>query len=188
MSIFDRNRFIVQPKLKDVKNTGVIMDGDMNRLCYIKHHHSWKSMIITARRMTGILLEGIDGVTLGEIPETSKISWGRMLKKWEIYDANGELKGALMEKPKFIGSHWVLENPKGKEIATIKGNRKKHDYEVLTKDKQVIARCHREATMDKDSYIVDIPTSDFDTFLVLSYIVALDYVSTWRVEVGPSFP
>lgn len=100
----------------------------------------------------------------------------------------GELKGALMEKPKFIGSHWVLESPKGKEIAIIKGNRKKHNYEVLTKDKQTIARCHRDETREKDSYIVDIPSSDFDPFLVLSYVVALDYVSAWRVEVGPSFP
>lgn len=189
LSIFSRNRFIVQPKLKDVKDTGGIMDKEMNLLCYVRHLRSWKGIIITARRTKGIRLEGVDGTVLGEIPEDMESSWGRMLKKWEIYNAKGELKGAVKEKPKFVGSDWILEDPEGKEIATTKGNRKKHTYEVLTRNKQVIARCHTEAAMNKDSYILDILSSDFDPFLVLSYAVVLDHVTVWRVEIGPGrFP
>ena len=182
MGVFSRNRFIVQPKLKDVKDTGGIMDADMNLLCYVKHHHSWKeSGVMREMKTTGIRLEGVDGALLGEIHENPELSWVRVIRAWGIYDAKGELKGVVEEKMKFIGSHWVLESPEGKKIATIKGNRKKHKYEVLTTDKQPIARCY---PINKDTYSVDIQRSDFDSFLVLSYIVVLDRVTSWRVERG----
>ena len=187
MGIFSRNRFIVQPKLKDVKDTGGIMDADMNLLCYVKHGHSWKeSGVMREMKTTGIRLEGVDGALLGEIHENPELSWVRVKRVWGIYDAKRELKGVVEEKMKFIGSHWVLKSPDGDELATIKGNRKKHKYEVLTKDNQSIASCN---PINKDYYSVDIQRSDFDSFLVLNYIIVLDHVSSWRVErgFGPEF-
>ena len=100
---------------------------------------------------------------------------------WDVHDARGALRGAVKEKLKIIGTHWVLQNSEGKEIATIKGNRKKHNYEVRTADKQVIARCN---PINKESYRVDIQGSDVDPFLVLSYIIVLDHVSSWKQTSG----
>jgi hypothetical protein len=181
MDIFDGNRFVIQPKLKDGEDTGSIMDEDMTLLCYIKHHHSWKGVVTEEIRATNIRLEGIDGAVLREIHENPELSGVRVVRTWGIYDAKGELRGVVEEKMKLIGSHWVLESPEGDEIVTIKGNRKKHKYEVLTKGKQPIARCN---PINKDVYIVDIQRSDFNSFLVLCYIVVQDHVSSWRVQRG----
>jgi len=79
----------------------------------------------------------------------------------------------VTEKPKFIGSDWVLENVEGNLLASIEGDRKKHNYEVVTPDrnKQKIARC---SSLDKDSYKLEIMVSNIDSFLVLSYVIVLD--------------
>ena len=181
MNVFDGDRFVIQPKLKTMNNTGRIMDEDMKPLCYVKHNHSWKGIVLREMKVTGILLEGANGDVLGEIHESPDLSWGRLVKGWAIYDAKGKLRGAAEEKMKLIGSHWVLENSNGDEIASIKGNRKKHQYEVQTKDKQPIARCN---PINKDSYSVEILRPDFDSFLILSYVVIQDHVSSWRVTRG----
>ncbi|UCC57992.1 MAG: hypothetical protein JSW14_06430 [Candidatus Bathyarchaeum sp.] len=137
-------------------------------------------------RTTDIRLEAIDGTLLGEIHEVPPpLMTMKLKRKWEIYNFKKELKGIVREKPKFIGSDWVLENIEGKVIATIKGDRKKKDYEVQTKEKQVIARCYRDASISKDSYQVDILGSEIDLFLVLTYIIVLDHVkSAWVARTG----
>jgi uncharacterized protein YxjI len=179
MDIFGRTRFIVQRQLTDFKDTLGIMDADMKLLCYVKHQHSWKmprvwkGMPIASRvRTTDVRLEGIDGALLGEIHEIPTGTM-RMIIRWEVYDEKGGFKGAVKEKPKFIGSDWVLENAEGNVVATIKGDRKKHDYEILTADRyeQAIARCF---IISENSYGIDILLSNLDPFLVLSYIVVLD--------------
>lgn len=202
MEIFKRNRFIIQHNLKDFKDTDGIMDTGMNPLCYVKRQQSWKSMVlpwvakipvlnmlwqIPSRQQqmetTDIQLRAVDGTPLGEIHETPVFQWVRMIRKWQVYDAKGEYKGAVKEKPKAVGSDWVLESVEGMVIATSEGDRKKHDCQVLALDKQVSARCQpEEAVSEEDSYGVDILRSDSDPLLVLSYISVLAHVSAWRVE------
>jgi uncharacterized protein YxjI len=192
MGIFGgRKRFIIQSKLENLKDTGSIMDANMKILAYFKHKHTWKPLPESTpyywqeARKTDIRLEAIDGTLLGEIHEIPPPALTlRLIRKWEIYNAKKELKGVVKEKPKAIGSDWVLESPDGKVIATIKVNRKKKDYEVQTTEKQVIARCYRDASMGKNSYQVDILSSEIDFFLILSYIVVLDRIKWAWVKGG----
>lgn len=169
----------MQRQLAGFEDTLGIMDADMRLLCYVKHQHSWKmpqvwkGMPITSRmRTTDVRLEGIDGALLGEIHEIPSGTM-RVIRRWEVYDEKGDFKGAVKEKPKFIGSDWVLENAGGDVVAAIEGDRKKHDYEILTADryKQTIARCF---IISENSYGIDLLLSDLDPFLVLSYVVVLD--------------
>jgi hypothetical protein len=186
MEVFRRNHFIIQHKLKDFEDTEGIMDTSKNLLCYVKHGHSWKGKPGRGEmRTTDIQLEGTDGTMLGEIREAPVVYFVAVIRKWYIYDAQGSLRGAVREKQKWFPGvvDWVLESAEG-VIATTKGDRKRHDYEVLTPDKQVIARCHTEAAISEDSYGVDILRSDFDPFLILSYIVVLDHVKVLRRERG----
>jgi uncharacterized protein YxjI len=185
LDIFGRNRFIVKRELKNFKDTLGILGADMNPLCYAKHQHSWKDMGLGSRmKTTDVRLEGIDGTLLGEITEIPVPQMPiRVMRKWKIYDSQGEFKGAVKEKLKFIGSDWMLESVDGNVIATMKGDRKKHGYEVLTADKQVIARCY---AIGENSYGVDILRSDFDYFLILNYIVVLDLAKVWMSILSPN--
>ena len=188
MDIFAGNRFIIQSELTENEDALGIMDANMKPICYVKHEHSWKGPegkageIMGKRsqmRTTDVRLEGIDGALLGEIHE---IPTGlmRVIRKWNVYNAQGRLKGAVKEKPKFVGSDWVLDNVEGTTVATVKGDQKNHDYQVVTADKyqQAIARC---SMINKDSYGVDLRVSNLDPFLVLNYVVVLDLVKTSMV-------
>jgi len=179
MDFFGRTRFIMQRQLAGFKDTLGIMDKDMKLLCCVKHQHSWKMPQVwkgmpIARRMrtTDVRLEGIDGALLGEIHEIPTGTM-RVIRRWEVYDEKGDFKGAVKEKPKFIGSDWLLENTEGDVVATTEGDRKKHNYEILTADryKQTIARCF---TISENSYGIDLLLSNLDPFIILSYIVVLD--------------
>ena len=183
--IFANNRFIIQRKMTDGEDTLEIMDADMRHLCYVKHQHSRKTPkelfipIAGGMRVTDARLEEIDGSLLGEITEIP-IDLMRATSKWLVYDEKGVFKGAVKEKPKFVGSDWVLESAEGDVVATIEGNRKKHNFEVLTADryKQVIARCFN---ISESSYEVEILLSVLSPFLVLSYVIVLNLVETGHV-------
>jgi len=82
-----------------------------------------------------------------------------------------------------MGADWELENPEGKIIATIRGDRKKHNFEVLTSDQQTIARC---SEVSKDSYGLDLLSSSFDPFLALCYVLVLDF-ATVGMEIRGGF-
>ena len=74
-----------------------------------------------------------------------------------------------------------------KIIATVKGNRKKKDYKILTKRNESITRCYRSEKIGKESYYADIKRSEIDLFLVLSYIIILDLAKTgWTTISGGS--
>lgn len=183
--IFASNHFIIQRRIAGGEYTLEIMDANMKHLCYVKHQHSWKTPkelvipIAGGMRATDARLEGIDGSLLGEITEIP-VGVMRVTSKWLVYDEKGVFKGAVKEKPKFVGSDWVLESAKGNVVATIEGNRKKPDFEVLTADryKQVIARCF---TVNENSYEVEILLSDLSPFLVLSYAIVLNLAETGHV-------
>ena len=190
-----RTRFIITSELEDCVDTGSIMDNDGEIVAYFEHMHSWKTrngpewwrnkkQALT----TDIQLVGIDETLLGEIHEIPPPMMSRIIRKWEIYNSKKELEGVVREKPEFIGSSWVLENLEGKVIATIKGNRTKKDYKILTKRNETIARCYRSEKIDKKSYYVETKRSKIDLFLVLSYIIVLDLAKTGWVyrETGVS--
>jgi len=186
--IFGRNRYVIQSELSGSRDTLGIMDQNMNLLCYAKHTHSWRgpegsigSMVGNRMQTTDVRLEGTDASLLGEIHEIPT-SLMRPIRKWKIYNEKNELKGAATEKPKLIGSDWVLENSQG-VVATIKGDRKKHNYEIITADRYMltIARC---STIDEKSYEIEILVSNLTPFLVLCYIIVLDLAKTAYVVRG----
>lgn len=192
MDIFVGNNFIVQSGLIDSKDVLGIVDASMKPICYVKHEHSWKgpdgkagAMIGKRMRTTDVRFEGIDGAALGEIHETPT-GIMRVIRKWNVYDVQGKFKGAVVEKPKFVGSDWVLENVEGTTVATVKGDQKNHDFQVVTADKyqQVLARC---SVVNQDSCRVELMLSDFDPFFVLSYVVVLDLAKASMVIRGRGF-
>lgn len=189
-----KERFIIDHRLKGFKETGGILDPWMGVLAYFKHEHTWKSIIKAApspswietppssrwkTRTIDIVFETFHGFLLGEMHE---IPPGLMTiqsrKKWEIYNAENELIGVVREKPKAVGSDWVLENPNGEIIASIKGNVDTREYEIHNDREQAIARCYWNEAISEECYIVDILDSGFDLFLVLSYIIILDFADS----------
>lgn len=184
--VFGRTRFIVQ-KQPEPKDSLVILDPAMKPLFYAKHQHSWKTpyfkgIPLPNREMktTDVLFEGVDGVLLGEIHEIPP-EGVRVIKRWQIFNEKGELKGTVKTKPKFIGNDWIIETPDGNIAFTVIGNRKRHDYKVITADsyQQTIASC---AVIDKDSFKVDIMLTPFSPFLILSSIIILE-LSTLGITV-----
>lgn len=180
-----RTQFIITPKLEDYKDTGSIMDTDGEIIAYFKHTHSWKTQNgpkwwrnKKEAKTTDVQIVGIDETLLGEIHEIPPPMMSRIIRKWEIYNSKKELEGIVREKLGFIGSSWVLENLEGKVIATVKGNRRKKDYKILTKRDETIARCYRSEKIGKESYYADIKRSEIDFFLVLGYIIVLDLAKT----------
>lgn len=199
MEILNKSRFIIQ---HDHNDTDLILDKDMNPLCYVKRQQSWQTTEMTSwlekipvlnklkkvlisrhqTRINNLQFNAVDQSSLGEIHENPVVQGIKMIRKWGVYSSEGEYKGAVRERMKAIGSDWVLEDSEGGIIAMSKGKRKDHDYQVIALDKQVIARCQPgEAVDGKDSYTVDIQGSDFDPLLILSYILVLGYASSWRV-------
>ncbi len=186
MSIFEKANFVFKHGQKDSKDSISILGEDSKLLCSVSYDHSWKmpqmwGNMPTNRRMiaTDVRIEGVDGVMLGEIRETPTGTM-RLIRKWEVFDKTGAFKGVVVEKPKFIGSDWVLEDVEGHLLAVVEGDRKKKNYEIVTPDKgkQIVAR---STSLDEDSYRVELMTSGIDTFLVLCYAVVLDIAKTAAV-------
>lgn len=188
--VFGRTQFIVQ-KQPELKNTICILDPAMRTLFYAKHQHSWKTPYVKGiplpnreMKTTDILFEGVDGVLLGEIHEIPPEV--RLIKRWQIFNEKGELKGTVKTKPKFIGNDWTLESASGNVTFTIVGNRKKHDYKIITKDnyRQNIASC---SVTDKNSFAVDIMLTVFSPFLILSFIIILELFTSITEIRGPGY-
>lgn len=179
--VFGRTRFIIQ-KQPELKDTLCILDPTMRTLFYAKHHHSWKtpsfitekSIFLPYREMktTDVRFEGVDGVLLGEIHEIPPEGM-QLIKRWQIFNEKGELKGTARTKPKFIGSDWILEIAEGNVIVKVFGNLKKHDYKIITTDRfrQTIAGC---SIVDKNSFDVNIMLTPLSPFLILSFTIILE--------------
>jgi hypothetical protein len=136
-------------------------------------------------RTTDVQIEGKDGKLVGEIHEIPTGTM-RLIRKWEVFDGKDICKGVVVEKPKFIGSDWALESVEGNLLAVAEGDRKKHNYEIVTPDrgKQCIARC---TSLDESSYTVEMMVSSLDSFLVLSYVIVLDLAKTVAAIKGRHF-
>ena len=192
MEILGNNKsFIFQPNLEDQKDTVGIFDLDMNLLAYYRHEHTWRSprgpiRISKRARVTDVYLESVDGTLFGEINEIPpKLFSSRLIRKFEIYNDKKELVGKVREKPKMVGSDWVLENLDEKVIAVIVGDRKKKNYEIQSRLGVVLANCFVDSSLDDDSFRVNIFKSGTDLFLVLSYVIVLDLAKTaWTTSDG----
>ena len=182
--------FIVVSELKDFKDTGGIFDANDERLlAYFRHEHNWRTprgpiKIWRQARSTDIYLENANQVLFGEINEIPpKLFSMRLIRTFEIYNERKELVGVVREKPKAVGSDWVLEDLKGKVIGVVVGERKKKDYEIRTPDGQVLVRCYREvldrffggSQLDMDSYRFDVLGGGVDLFLLLGYVLVLEF-------------
>ena len=182
VNIFETTNYFVFKH--EQKNDSIsVLGGDSKPLCAVIHDHSMKTPQVWGNvpipremRTTDVRIEGKDGELLWEIHEFPTGTF-RLIRKWKVFDEKGTLKGVVTEKPKFIGSDWVLENVDGKLLAVAEGDRKKHNYEIVTPDrgKQCIARC---TSLDKDSYRVELMFSNVDSLLVLSYVIVLDLAKT----------
>jgi uncharacterized protein YxjI len=181
MSTFERTNFIFKHEQEDSIS---IFGEDSTPLFSATHDHSMKTphvvgdmpLPFTRMKTTDILIKGKDGESLGEIHEVPTGTM-RVIRKWLLYDQKGTQKGVVTEKPKFVGSDWVLKDVNDNLLAIAEGDRKKNNYEILTPDKgkQLIARC---SSQGKDSYRVEVMASNLDTFLVLSYVIVLDFAKT----------
>ena len=132
MEILGNNRsFVFQPKLEGQKDTVWIFDLDKNLLAHYRFERTWRAprgpiSIGKRARSTDIYLESNDGTLFGEINEIPPTLFSaRVIRKFEIYDDKKELVGTVREKPKMVGSNWVLENLDEKIIAEMVGDRKK---------------------------------------------------------------
>jgi hypothetical protein len=123
-------------------------------------------------KTTDVKFEGVDGVLLGEIHEIPP-EGVRLIKRWQIFNEKGQLEGTAKTKPKFIGNDWILESVDGNRTFTVVGDRKEHDYEVITTDscQQIVASC---SIVDKTCFKVDIMLTSFSSFLFLSFIIILE--------------
>jgi len=188
VNIFETTNYFVFKH--EQKNDSIsVLGEDSKPLCAVIHDHSmkmpqvWGNVPIPREmRTTDVRIEGKDGELLWEIHEFPTGTF-RLIRKWKVFDEKGTLKGVVTEKPKFMGSDWVLENVDGKLLAVAEGDRKKHNYEIVTPDrgKQCIARC---TSLDKDSYRVELMFSNVDSLLVLSYVIVLDLAKTAAVISG----
>ena len=184
MGLSGETKFVLKHEQKNYKDTIIILGADLKLLCVVNYEQSWKMPkiwndlpIINSRmRSTDVRLEEQGGALLGEIHEIPTGTL-RLIRKWKVCDEKGVAKGVVTEKPKFVGSDWVLEDVEGNPLAFVDGDRKKHTYEVITPDryKQTIARC---SSIDKDSYQLEVMISNLDLFLVLCYVIVLDLVKT----------
>ena len=192
----EQSNLIVKSKLEDFKDTGGFFDSNMRVLAYFRHEHTWRTprgpiRIAKQARATDIYLESFNGNLFGEINEIPpKLISMKLIRTFEIYNDKKELVGVVREKPKAIGSDWVLENVEEKAIAIMVGDRKKKDYEIQTPDGEFLARCFRDFSLDKYSYRLErrIVGGGVDLFLLLCYIVVLDLAKTgWATREGLFF-
>jgi len=82
-----------------------------------------------------------------------------------------------------------MEDAQGQQIAQIKGNYSEHNYQILGPDGSLIAQIDKKWVTIRDSYSIEIMRQDFDPFLILSYVIAMDHVdqknNSSRNNMGP---
>jgi len=178
MGLFDQNKYIIEQKLVALRDTYGVKDLNGNLLGYVK------AKIVSFGPK--FWFEDLNGVQLGEID-------GKVVSihnEYEVKDQNGQLKAKIKKKIlKLIGSEWWMEDAQGQQIAKVKGNYTEHDYQILAPDGNFIAQIHKKWVSLRDSYNIEIMRPDFDHFLILSFVIAMDHVeqknNQSRSYIGP---
>ncbi len=120
-SIFERTHFIFK---HDQNDSISIFGEDSTPLGSVTHGHEWKTphtmgnipVPLTWSRSTNIAILGANGEFLGGIGEVATGTM-RLIRRWQVFDQNETFKGEVTEKPKFIGSDWVLKDVKENLLA-----------------------------------------------------------------------
>ena len=163
--MFGQNKYTIEQKLVALRDTYGVKDLSGNLLGYVKAKIvSWGPKF---------WFEDLNGVQLGEID-------GKIVSihnEYEVKDQTGQLKAKIKKKIlKLIGSEWWMENAQGQQIAKVKGNFTEHEYQILDPNGSLIAQIHKKWVTIRDSYNIEITNPDFDHFLILSYVIAMDHV------------
>jgi uncharacterized protein YxjI len=148
-----------------MRDTYGIKDRNGNLLAYVK-----KKMVSLG---PNFWFESPDGTRLGEVK--GKVVAVR--PTFEIYDTQGQLVAVVKKKVlKLLGSEWWLENASGQEVARIKGNITVHDFTIQSPAGAALAQIHKKWVSVRDSYGVEILSSDLDPYTILAYAIAMDHV------------
>lgn len=165
MAMFENREFTIDQRLLSVRNTYVVKDKFGQQLGFIKQEFvSWGPKF---------WFEDNAGVHLGEVD-------GKVVTvhhEYEIKDSDGQVRARIKKKIlKLFGSEWWMEDPDGHELARINGNIVHHTYDIVARDKTVIAKVHLNWATIRDEYCIEIVKQDFNPLLVLGYAVAMDHV------------
>ncbi len=165
ISPFAGTEFIIEQKIMAMRDTFGIKDRNGNLLAYVK-----KKLVALG---PNFWFESPDGTRLGEVK-------GKVIAvrpTFEIYDTQGQLLAVVKKKIlKLLGSEWWLENPSGQEVARIAGNVVAHDFTVQSPTGTALAQIHKKWVSVRDSYGVEILSSELDPYLILAYAIAMDHV------------
>jgi uncharacterized protein YxjI len=163
--MFNQNKYTIEQKLVALRDTYGVKDLNGNLLGYVKQ----KIVSVGPK----FWFEDTNGVQLGEVD-------GKLVSihnEYDVKDQSGQLKARIKKKIlNLIGSEWWMENAQGQQIAKVKGNYSEHEYQILAPDGSVIAQIHKKWVTIRDSYNIEITRPDFDTFLILSYVIAMDHI------------
>ena len=188
-NFFDNTKnFIIQSRLEKQADTGCIKDLDNNILAFFWFTQIWKPPRTKDKRMyrtaergltADFWFETVDKTFVGEIYGFPIFYSYIRRNSYEIYNAENRLLGIVWEKIRGFRYSWELEDAQRRLIATVDGSRKRKDYDVIDTQNQIVARCYRTQGMDKNSYKIDVLSSELDTFLILAYIIVLDRVKRY---------
>ncbi|MGA2524351.1 MAG: LURP-one-related family protein [Candidatus Bathyarchaeia archaeon] len=163
--MFNQNKYTIEQKLVAVRDTYGVKDLNGNLLGYVKQ----KIVSVGPK----FWFEDTNGVQLGEVD-------GKLVSihdEYDVKDQSGQLKARIKKKIlNLIGSEWWMEDAQGQQIAKVKGNYSEHEYQILAPDGSVIAQIHKKWVTIRDSYNIEITRSDFDAFLIISYVIAMDHI------------
>ena len=163
--MFNQNKYTIEQKLVALRDTYGVKDLNGNLLGYVKQ----KIVSVGPK----FWFEDTNGVQLGEVD-------GKLVSihnEYDVKDQTGQLKARIKKKIlNLIGSEWWMEDAQGQQIAKVKGNYSEHEYQILAPDGSVIAQIHKKWVTIRDSYNIEITRPDFDTFLILSYVIAMDHI------------
>lgn len=164
-SPFAGTEFIIEQKIVAMRDTFAIKDRSGNLLAYVK-----KKIVSVG---PNFWFESPNGARLGEVK-------GKVIAvrpTFEIYDTQGQLLAVVKKKiMKLLGSEWWLENSSGQEVARIKGNITEHDFTIQSPTGTPLAQINKKWVSVRDSYGVEILSSDLDSYVILAYAIAMDHV------------
>jgi uncharacterized protein YxjI len=162
---FYGTQFIIEQKIVAMRDTFGVKDRNGNLLAYVK-----KKIVSLG---PSFWFESPEGARLGEVK--GKVVAVR--PTFEIYDAQGQLLAVVKKKVlKLLGSEWWLENASGKEVARIKGNITEHDFAIQSPTGTPFAQITKKWVSVRDSYGVEILSSDLNSYVILAYAIAMDNV------------
>lgn len=162
--IKDENRKVTGHVYRQIlhENCGGELEGGL------KHCRSCGAdAIVSLKHYVKYIFEGTDGIYQGEIRDA-----------YNIFDFQKHLLATI--KPSREGFRSIdlrgyaygIYDPQGRVLGEYHGDREGDDYQILTSTRSVVANVHLEPASNE--YYVYVSPENFNTFLVLSYVVLMD--------------